>query len=303
MRYIFGPVNSRRFGVSLGIDLSPDQKSCNFDCLYCELEKSRPVEYIKNEPDPEDVISEVESFLDNNKNIDVITITANGEPTLYSKLDILIDEINKIKGDIKTLILSNGSTIHLKKVRESLKKLDIVKISLDSVNPKVFKKVDRPIKSISVEKIIEGLKQFRKEYSGFLVIEVLIVENINDTDEDIKELANVLKEIKPDRVDIGTVDRPPAYRVKPISNKRLYQLSHYFEDLNVFVVTRKDKELPKFNLEKEDILKTLSKRPFSEFDIKELFDKKTKEKFYSLLSEGKIVKKKVGNHFFYSAKH
>jgi len=301
MKYLFGPVNSRRFGVSLGIDLSPDNKSCNFDCLYCELEKSTPVDKIKNEPQVVDIINELKLFLKEHKNIDVITITANGEPTLYSKLNKLIDEINKIKGNIKTLILSNGSTIYKDEIKNSLKKLDIVKLSLDSASLDTFKKIDKPSSPINLNKIIQGMIDFRKEYSGFFVIEVLVVEHVNDSEENIKKLAKILKEINPDRIDLGTVDRPPAYRVKPVSNKKLFELAEYFKGLNVMVITRKNTTSPNFSLNEEDILKTLSTRPFSEFDIETLFDKKTKEKFNRLLNTGKISKKRVGNHYFYSA--
>ena len=96
-KFIFGPVSSRRFGSSLGIDLSPDQKSCNFDCLYCELKKAKAVRTIKNEPKPEVIINELKRALGEFKDIDVITLTANGEPSLYSNLSSLITQINNIK--------------------------------------------------------------------------------------------------------------------------------------------------------------------------------------------------------------
>ncbi len=300
MKYIFGPVNSRRFGISLGIDLSPDIKSCNFDCLYCELEKNTPVDFIQNEPDVQQIITELKQFLSKNRNIDVITITANGEPTLYSKLGLLVEEINKIKGDLKTLILSNASTIYKKEIRNVLKNLDIVKLSLDSVDPDVFKKVDRPSSSVDLNKIVEGIKIFRKEYKSLLVIEVLVVQNVNDSEDNIRKIAQVLKEIKPDRIDLGTVDRPPAYRVKPVSNDKLYKLAQYFDGLNVVVVHRKNEGTPTFKLEEKDILKTLSTRPFSEIDIETLFDDDTKTQFEQLLKQGKIKREKVGNLSFYS---
>ncbi len=110
-KYIFGPIQSRRFGLSLGIDLSPEHKSCNFDCLYCELKPAKVTDAITNPPLVTSVISEVKEALQEYQNIDVITITANGEPTLYPYLDVLVDELNNIKKDKKLLILSNASTI------------------------------------------------------------------------------------------------------------------------------------------------------------------------------------------------
>jgi wyosine [tRNA(Phe)-imidazoG37] synthetase (radical SAM superfamily) len=300
MKYLFGPVKSRRFGVSLGIDLSPEIKSCNFDCLYCELEKSKPTNKIQKEGTVKEILNEVKSFLSKNPYPDVITITSNGEPTLYSKLDKLITEINRIKGTSKTLILSNASTITKPEIRETLKKFDIVKLSLDSTDQKTFEKVDRPLKNIKVDEIVKGLKEFRKTYKGMLVIEILVVKHVNDSEENIKHLAEILKDINPDRVDLGTIDRPPAYRVKPVSNKELYHLASFLNGLNVAVVQRKDSETPKFSLSKEEIIKTLSTRPFSEEDIKSIFDEKTKQEFENLLKSKKIKEKQVGNLKFYS---
>jgi len=302
MIYIFGPVKSRRFGISLGIDLSPDKKSCNFDCLYCELEKAKPVSKIENEPPVEDIIKEVKEFLSKNPYPDVITVTANGEPTLYSKLEELIDKLNQIKNGSKTLILSNGSTINNPSVRKALKKFDIVKLSLDAADEKTFRKVDKPLKGISIAEIIKGMEEFRKEYNGLLIIEILVVKNINDTEENIKNISEVLKRIKPDRVDIGTIDRPPAYRVYPVSNEELYHLASLIEGQNVVVISRKNEPVPKFSLTKEDIINTLKKRAYTKDDIEELLDENSKKNFIELLKEGKIKEEEVMGVVFYRVK-
>jgi len=133
-KFIFGPVSSRRFGSSLGIDLSPDQKSCNFDCLYCELKKAKTLRAIKNEPNSKVIINELKNALNEFKDIDVITLTANGEPSLYSDLLNLITQINTLKTTQKSLILSNGSAVLNPNAIEALLNLDIVKFSLDSAN-------------------------------------------------------------------------------------------------------------------------------------------------------------------------
>jgi len=135
---IFGPVNSRRFGMSLGIDLSPVSKQCNFDCLYCELAPSATVEKQTHVVSVEEIISELQKHL--HDKIDIITLTANGEPTLYPYLDALIDAINAIKGDTQTLILTNSATLIHDKVFTSLLKLDEVKLSLDAVSNDILKK-------------------------------------------------------------------------------------------------------------------------------------------------------------------
>ena len=295
MKYIFGPVKSRRFGVSLGIDLSPKIKSCNFDCLYCELNKAKKTDFIKNEADPEDILLELKDFLSKNPYPDVITITANGEPTLYTKLDTLIKQLNKIKGKSKTLILSNGSTIYREDIKEALKKLDMVKISLDAVSESIFRKIDRPLKSISIKKIIDGIKNFRKIYNGELIIEILVVKDINDTDTEMKKIASVLKKIKPDRVDIGTVDRPPAYNVKPVDDRKLEELSKYFEGLNVLIARRNIDTQKKFSLIEDEIIRTLQIRPMPEEDMINIFDNNTLNLIKVLKSKGILKEKKVGN--------
>jgi wyosine [tRNA(Phe)-imidazoG37] synthetase (radical SAM superfamily) len=143
----FGPIPSRRFGISLGIDLSPSTKQCNFDCLYCELEPAKTTDKMDIYPNVSDVIDAVSDAFSKHEKIDVLTITANGEPTLYPYLDELIDRLECIKGDAKTLILSNGGSIYKKHIQETLSKLDTVKLSLDCVSKECFKKLDRNNKS------------------------------------------------------------------------------------------------------------------------------------------------------------
>ena len=130
MQIVFGPVSSRRFGVSLGIDLSPAQKCCNFDCVYSELTAAKPSRRQKIRPSVEQVIAEVKAALAMHPHIDVTTLTANGEPTLYPDLARLVSELNLIKGPAKTLILSNGSGVLNPQICEALRGLDIVKFAL-----------------------------------------------------------------------------------------------------------------------------------------------------------------------------
>ncbi|NQY95249.1 MAG: radical SAM protein, partial [Campylobacteraceae bacterium] len=119
----FGPIPSRRFGISLGIDLSPATKQCNFDCLYCELEPAATVTTMDTYPEVHEVVAAVQEAFSKHEKIDVLTITANGEPTLYPHLDKLVDALDKIKGNAKTLILSNGANIYDKKIQKTLTKI------------------------------------------------------------------------------------------------------------------------------------------------------------------------------------
>ncbi len=299
-RTIFGPIPSRRFGTSLGIDLSPGKKQCNYDCLYCELAAAKPVESIENSPTVDEVISELKAALKEHPDIDVITITANGEPTLYPFLDELIDRIDTIKDGYRTLILTNASTIHLPHIRKTLAKLDTVKLSLDCVTPECFKKLDRPTPSVDLEKIIEGIRKFRKSYKGEMILEILMVKGINTTDEEIEAFNRVLPTLGADRIDIGTVDRPPAYPIEPLSYRELHAIAGKLDpSLPIHIASRNKAKEAKGAFSDEEILTTLRKRPLTMDDIETLFDDRTIERFTKLLESGKIETKRVGSLTFY----
>ncbi len=292
-KIIFGPINSRRFGMSLGIDLSPSHKQCNFDCLYCELAPAATVASQKETVSVSEIINELQKHLD--EKINVITLTANGEPTLYPYLDELINAIDAIKGDTQTLILTNSATLIDEKVYKSLLKLDQVKLSLDAVTPEVFKKIDRPHASIKIEDIVKKVQAFSKEYRGKLFIEILFVHGLNDTKEEVEKLNNVLLSINASRIDLGTIDRPPAYPVMGISYKELHELSHMFaSSLPIHIASRQHAEANHASYNEEEILNTLDKRPLTQEDITLLFDDASKQRLERLLDKGEIVIKKLG---------
>lgn len=260
MKVIFGPINSRRFKKSLGIDLSPNEKCCNFDCLYCELGKAKIKHKNEANLSVEYIISELKKALDIHKDLDYISISANGEPTLYPKLKELILEINKIKKNAKSLILSNASTIFDENIQKALLELDAVKLSLDSVNEKVFRKIDRS--NIDLSKIIQGIINFSNIYKGELVLECLVLEGINDNKEDFIALNEILKNIKASRLDLGTIDRPSDYDVKAVSFEKLKELASLLTNINVNIISRTINEKIY-----DDLLKTLELRPLSEDEI------------------------------------
>ena len=295
---IFGPVNSRRFGMSLGIDLSPALKQCNFDCLYCELAPSATVATQTQSITVNEIIKELKTHL--NAEIDVITLTANGEPTLYPQMNSLIDEIDKIKGKTQTLILTNSATLIDDKVFASLLKLDQVKLSLDAISPNVFKKIDRPHESINIEDIKAKVVEFSKLYKGKLFIEILFVHELNDTKEEIDKLNAALLDIECERIDLGTIDRPPAYPVVGISYKELHQISLYFDtSLPIHIASRTHAEPNNAYYETQEIINTLDKRPLTLADINLLFDEDTKLRFETLIQKREITIKKVGNLEFF----
>ena len=284
---IFGPIPSRRFGISLGVDLSPSKKQCNFDCLYCELKGAKTVDKMDESPSVAEIIAAIKDSFEKHPKIDVITLTANGEPTLYPKLDELIDEINKIKGETKTLILSNGSTIYKKDIYNALLKIDTVKLSLDCVSEKCFKKLDRVNKNVETQKIVPSMCDFSKETKNDFVLEILFVKDLNDKDDELILLYDAVKKINPKRVDIGTIDRPPAYEVKPVSYEFLESVANRFENINTNIIYKnRPKCIQYFDI--EEIKSILKRRPLTKEDIENMFDEESKLNLNKLL-ENKMI--------------
>ncbi len=289
MNIIFGPIHSRRFGKSLGVDLSPGKKQCNFDCLYCELDAAKTMDAYDDVVSVEEIATAMKSALKEHQDIDFITLTANGEPTLYPHLSELIDEINTFKGNTKTLILSNAANIDDVKVQDALLKLDEVKLSLDCATQKCLKKLDRSHAGIEVENIKAGMLAFKHKYRGPLIIEILIVKSLNDSQEEIAKLNAYLLKLQPTRIDIGTIDRPPAFDVQSVSYEKLLEISHLFDSsLPVYIASRKKVDMTASSYSDEEILETLSKRPLTHEDIEVLFDKESQARVQNLLSQDKI---------------
>ncbi len=300
MNIIFGPVNSRRFGKSLGIDLSPSKKQCNFDCLYCELDPAKTMGAYEDVISVEEIMKALNSSLENYQDIDALTVTANGEPTLYPYLSELMDEINRGKGAIKTLILSNAAKIDDEKTQEALMKFDSVKLSLDCATGRCLKRLDRSHEGIDIEKIKEGMLRFKKKFTNPLIIEILMVKTINDSTEEIEALNEFLLKLKPTRIDIGTIDRPPAYKVEALTYEELREISLKFDSsLPIYIASRKKVTEKPSRYTKENILETLKKRPLTQEDIDVLFDSKSKEDFQVLVNDRKIDKLDCGGYNFY----
>jgi wyosine [tRNA(Phe)-imidazoG37] synthetase (radical SAM superfamily) len=298
MNIIFGPVHSRRFGKSLGVDLSPNKKQCNFDCLYCELEAARVMDHYDDVVALDRVIDTIKTALKRYQDINFITLTANGEPTLYPYLGALIEAIDGFKGSVQTLILSNATTIMHSSMQSILSRIDVVKLSLDCVTQRCLKKLDRAHKGISVESIMQGMLTFQKQYRGELIIEILFVKGIND--KDIEQYSQFLLQLNPKRIDIGTVDRPPAYKVEALSYEELFELAKEFDTtLPIYIASRKKIETQPSYYSVQEILNTLDKRPLTQEDIEILFDEKSQEELLKLLDRKKIEKVEKNGIFFY----
>ena len=221
MKYVYGPVPSRRLGLSLGISPIP-KKACNYSCVYCQLGRTDKMTNTRQLFFPvEEIIREFDAFLNKNVSFDVVTIVGEGEPTLYLGLGKLISEI-KHRTEKPVAVITNGALLYDRDMREELKEADIVLPTLDAYDEDTFKKINRPHGSISYKSVIQGLKDFSREYEGELWVEIMLIQGMNDDDASLEKLKKILKEISYDRIYINTPVRPPAESdVKAIDNERM----------------------------------------------------------------------------------
>ena len=211
MNLVFGPVPSRRLGQSLGIDPIP-LKTCNWNCVYCQLGRSTPlVNERKNYYVPEAILAEVQTALAAHRpgDIDWITFVGSGEPTLHAGLGLLIRQVKTLT-DLPVAVITNGSLLYLPEVRQELSAADAVLPTLDAGNAQLYRKINRPWPELTFERLMDGLVVFRQVYHGKLWIEVMLVKDLNDTEDALRGIAAALQRIKPDQVHIVLPTRPPA---------------------------------------------------------------------------------------------
>ncbi len=211
MNHIFGPVTSRRLGQSLGIDPIPP-KTCNWNCVYCQLGRTIPLRNKRLEYFPRDeILAQVKQSLTAHKpgEIEWVTFVGSGEPTLHVGLGWLIEQVKRLT-DLPVAVITNGALLYLPDVRQALCAADAVLPTLDAGNETLYRKINRPWPALTFERLVEGLKTFRREYTGKLWLEVMLVKGLNDTEQALREIAALAQEIRPDQVHINLPTRPPA---------------------------------------------------------------------------------------------
>jgi wyosine [tRNA(Phe)-imidazoG37] synthetase (radical SAM superfamily) len=223
MKYIFGPVPSRRLGQSLGIDTIP-LKTCNWNCVYCQLGRTVPLTNERCEYVPaEDILLEAEQVLSSstNESIDWVTFVGSGEPTLHSRIGWLIQQIKALT-DKPVAVITNGSLLYLPEVREELSLVDAVLPTLDTGTATLYKLINRPHAEVTFDRLINGLIAFRKEYKDKLWLEVMLVQGLNDSVQALEDIARILQKVEPEAVHINLPTRPPAETwVKPPDDEGL----------------------------------------------------------------------------------
>jgi wyosine [tRNA(Phe)-imidazoG37] synthetase (radical SAM superfamily) len=211
MSFVFGPIPSRRLGKSFGIDTIP-LKTCNWNCVYCQLGRSMPlVNERKNYYVPEAILAQVQTALSAHRpgEIDWITFVGSGEPTLHASIGLLIRQV-KMLTDLPVAVITNGSLLYLPEVRQELSAADAVLPTLDAGDAQLYRKINRPWPKLTFERLLDGLTAFRQVYHGKLWLEVMLVKGLNDTEDALRSIAAALRRIEPDQVHINLPIRPPA---------------------------------------------------------------------------------------------
>jgi len=241
MKYVFGPVNSRRLGISLGIDIVPF-KICSFNCIYCECGATTVLTDEVKEYLPYDgIISEISQVLSNKPEIDVITFSGSGEPTLNSRLGDIIKFIKEFYPEYKVAVLTNSSLLQRTDVRKNLLQADIIYPSLDAVSEDIFKKIMRSLPGVSPDEIINSIGLLRSEFKGKLCLEIFIVPGLNDTEDELHKLKDACMKICPDEIHLNHLDRQGAEEwVKTTDSENLERIKNYFNPLPVKAVERSE---------------------------------------------------------------
>jgi len=264
--FVYGPVSSRRLGRSLGIDLVPF-KTCSYDCIYCQLGRTTRKTIERKEWVPLDLLLEqVEQKLCSRP--DYITLSGSGEPTLFSRTGELIDRLKDMT-DIPVAVLTNGSLLWQRQVRDDLRMADLVIPSLDAGNEAMFRYVNRPASELSFDRVVEGLIAFRQEYDGQYWLEVFVLGGVTDVNAELDALAAAVRRVAPQRVQLNTVTRPPAenfaYSVAPDHMSRL--ADRIGDNAEVIAGHRRAHGQPSFAARGEDVLELLRRCPCTIQDI------------------------------------
>ena len=292
---VFGPVLSKRLGNSLGIDVIP-HKTCSYNCIYCQLgSEENTITDLTNYYSVDEIIYELKEALLNNKNIDYITFTGSGEPTLYKDLKKLIYEIKQIT-DIPVCIITNGSLLYKQEMRSNLLLADLIIPSLDAGNEETFKLIDNPNKEIDFDKMVEGLIEFKKVFKGEYWLEIFLLKDINDNEVELDDIIKIVKRIKPDRIQLITATRRVANeKAKALYDEELKKIKKYFNskcdiEIDIPNISENHKGNTRI-LTEDDIVNFLIRQPDTAYIIAKSFnenERKVKELLDLLIKKNKV---------------
>lgn len=303
MKYLFGPVPSRRLGLSLGVDLIPP-KTCPFDCIYCEVGPTTVKTRERREYIPAAaILSELEDYFRGSGPVpDYVTLAGSGEPTLNRGMGRIIARLKEIT-TAPVAVLTNGALLNDPEVRLELRQADVILPSLDTVTPELFQSINRPVAGLTVAALIAGLIALRAEYTGQIWLEVLLLRRLNDSPEELTKLKDTLELIQPDKVHLNTAVRPVVeeYAI-PLSNAELEQVAVFLGDSAEVIASFGSSQHPKFALSDVEFLATLARRPQTAGDLAEVLGLPVVvvvKRLDNLISKGRVVRAKHQHQDFY----
>ena len=277
MKYVYGPVPSRRLGISLGISPIP-KKTCNFSCIYCQLGRTDIMTNTRKMFFPvQKIMSEFDEVFKKGIFFDVVTIVGEGEPTLYLGLGELIDAI-KQRTDKPVALITNGALLYDSDLRREVAKADIALPTLDAYNEASFRKINRPFGQLSFESVNAGLIAFSEEYEGQLWLEIMLMAGINDDDDSLSKYEQALKKIKYDRLYLNTPVRPPAEAgVESISCEAMNKAAARLGGISIDLLVSQG-----FHSEIEDdyeaILGIIKRHPMNQFEIRSFLESRNSKR-------------------------
>ena len=276
MKYVFGPVPSRRLGQSLGIDTIP-LKTCNWNCVYCQLGRTQPLTNERKEYYPaEEILAEVREALDAHKpgDIDWVTFVGSGEPLLHSRIGYLIRGVKGLT-DLPIAVITNGSLFYLPEVWEELAVADAVLPTLDAGTEKLYRQINRPHPDVTFDRLIQGLIAFRREYHGRLWVEVMLVKGLNDSEAALGKIALILKRVQPEEVHINLPTRPPAETwVQPPTEAGLMRAQAILGDVaKVVHPSEGEFDLSGYESAVDAILGIITRHPMRQVELERTLDR------------------------------
>jgi len=272
MTYVFGPVPSRRLGLSLGVDLIP-AKTCTYDCLYCQVGRTtQKTVQTKAYVSQRKVLDELKKRL-KILTPDAVTLSGSGEPTLFSEIDQVIASIKTIT-DTKIAILTNGALFWQEVVRRRVSGADIIMPTLTTAFEETFKTIHRPHPQLSLRRIVDGLKRLRQMYDGQIFLEVFLLAQINDSEKELEGLKGLIEVIAPDKIQLNTVVRPPSHKSAiSLDIQRLKEIRDFFgEKSEVIAEAQIRRRGGQYDSMVESILEMAKRRPVRALDIATLFN-------------------------------
>lgn len=269
-RYLFGPVPSRRLGRSLGVDAVP-YKTCTFDCVYCQLGATTRKTIERRAYIPaHDILEELDRWIGEGGAADYITLSGSGEPTLNSEAGEIVRGARSLRGGVPVAVLTNGSLLWDQRVREELAAADVIIPSLDAATPQTFQRVNRPAPELDIGRIIQGLRAAREELEGEMWLEIMVVRGFNDGEEEVEALREAVEYIKPARVQLNTVVRPPAEAAaEPVGRSELDTIASALGDVAEVIAPLPEgfEEALDIGHDEEEVLALLRRRPCTLEDV------------------------------------